>query len=1068
MDVLRTSPPKLGPGYTFERDLTGGGMSRVVLAHDTALQRDVVFKILLPDLAASVNVERFHREIQLAARLQHPHIVPVLAAGEMDGLPYYTMPYVEGESLRAHLTRGGAMAPDEALRVLHDIGAALVYAHGQGIVHRDLKPENILLSGGIAVVADFGIAKALDASLLGHSQAALTRTGAGVGTPGYMAPEQAVGDPNVDQRADVYSFGVLAYEILTGKAPFAGRDAQSTVAAQFTATPPPLSTVRPELPEPIAHVLMQCLARDPDSRPRSAQQVMSILSTAAHPLRTPRPSAPINGSPAGLLPRALVTYAVAFAVVAAITWWMMTLLGLPDWVFDGALIVMGLGLPMTLLTWFVLHPTQGFPALHLGGAGLHQRLKKLARRARPHFSWMRTVWGGVAALGAFTLVVVGFAVLRSAGVGPWGSLLAAKAITMGQPLLVADFRVTGGDSTLGLVGAELTRASLAQSGLVTVVPTATMGAALRRMQRDATERVTLPTAREIAARDGLNAIVDGDIVVAGDHLIFALRLVTADSGRILFADQRTVKRRDLVKAVDHLSRRMRERIGESMRGIRATPPLENVTTPSLEALRRYTEASRANDLEENSLKAIALAREAIALDTQFAMAWRKLGMVMGNAGQRGPTRDSALHRAFQLRHRLPDQERLLTEASYYWPGPGRDRAKAIAAYEIGLGRGYWEMGNNLAILYQGRREFARAESTYRKVIQARPDFSLPYINIAVTQINLGRLSAAESSLAVARRRFPTNLSAVRDASILLYHLGDQERYQQSVDSLRSSQHSLLRANASYRRAYLALSRGRIADFERFWREGNASAGRSELDVRLLDGVIRSGIDAVVRGDSVGAFRRLDLVLAGVPIRPGSEGATYLLHFVAAYSRAGRADRARNLLWEYEQLLTDTAARRQHSRPLAFIAQAEIALGENRFDDAVRLAREGDLHPDGPVSPCAICLDGWLARAFDRAGQVDSAIVHYERYLRTPYQARYAIDWDLHPFANDPFNLAHTYERLGNLYDAKGQTDRAVEYYSQFVRLWRDAERDLQPRVARARHRLSILSRNKPPPKVGVS
>src|SRR3979409_250778 len=183
----------LGDNYTIERELGGGGMSRVFVAEETPLGRKVVVKVLPPDLAATVNVERFRREIQLAARLQHPHIVPVLSSGVSDGLPFYTMPFIEGASLRSRLSRVGKLDVDEATRILRDVLSALSYAHEHGVVHRDIKPENILLTGPFAVVTDFGVAQGLSAST--NAGTLVTTVGVVLGTPAYMAPEQAAGDP---------------------------------------------------------------------------------------------------------------------------------------------------------------------------------------------------------------------------------------------------------------------------------------------------------------------------------------------------------------------------------------------------------------------------------------------------------------------------------------------------------------------------------------------------------------------------------------------------------------------------------------------------------------------------------------------------------------------------------------------------------------------------------------------------------------------------------------------------------------------------------------------------------
>lgn len=272
--LQRSLPPTL----RLERELPGGGMAHVFLARDESLNRRVVVKILAKDLAEGLSTERFKREIHLAAQLQHPHLVPVLQAGEADGLPYFVMPYVAGESLRDRLSGGTPLPMREAVAILRDVARAMAYAHGQGVVHRDIKPGNVLLAGGSAVVSDFGIAKALTSSrTLEHDPAGLTRTGSSLGTPTYMAPEQAAADPDADHRVDLYSFGVMAYELFTGRPPFHGRSPQALLTAHLVESPPSLRTAAPSLPVGLADLIMQCLEKDPARRPATAQDVVTRL-----------------------------------------------------------------------------------------------------------------------------------------------------------------------------------------------------------------------------------------------------------------------------------------------------------------------------------------------------------------------------------------------------------------------------------------------------------------------------------------------------------------------------------------------------------------------------------------------------------------------------------------------------------------------------------------------------------------------------------------------------------------------------------------------------------------------
>jgi len=266
----------LGANYALERELGGGGMSRVYVATEKTLGRTVVVKVLPPDLAHAVSIERFRREIAMAARLQHPHIVPLLTAGEADGLPYYTMPFIDGESLRARLARVGELPLADIIRVLRDVAGALAYAHEHGVVHRDIKPENVLLTRQHALVVDFGVAKALSASAMAGVGSS-TSLGIALGTPAYMAPEQAAADPNTDGRADLYALGAMTYEMLTGSPPFGGRSAQATLAAHAGEVATPVATRRATTPPVLAGLVMQLLEKRPADRPQSADAVLEAI-----------------------------------------------------------------------------------------------------------------------------------------------------------------------------------------------------------------------------------------------------------------------------------------------------------------------------------------------------------------------------------------------------------------------------------------------------------------------------------------------------------------------------------------------------------------------------------------------------------------------------------------------------------------------------------------------------------------------------------------------------------------------------------------------------------------------
>ncbi len=279
--LLEQLQESLGSAYTIDRELGGGGMSRVFLATENRLNRRVVVKVLSPELAASVSAERFEREIQLAAQLQQANIVPLIATGDTDGLPYFTMPFVEGESLRAKLATRETISIAECVSILRDVARALSYAHSSGVVHRDIKPDNILLSHGAAVVTDFGIAKALSDARSLTDNSSLTQTGTSLGSPAYMSPEQVAGDPNVDHRADLYAFGCMGYELLAGLPPFKAESPQRMFAAHLTERPRPIESARPDVPRALGNIVMRCLEKDPADRPASAAEIVTALDSVS-------------------------------------------------------------------------------------------------------------------------------------------------------------------------------------------------------------------------------------------------------------------------------------------------------------------------------------------------------------------------------------------------------------------------------------------------------------------------------------------------------------------------------------------------------------------------------------------------------------------------------------------------------------------------------------------------------------------------------------------------------------------------------------------------------------------
>ncbi len=319
-DLTARLQQSLGDGFPIERELGGGGMSRVFLATERALERRIVVKVLDLEGAVEASAERFRREVKVIAQLQHPHVVPVLSAGGDGTLLWYAMPFVSGESLRARLLREGALPLDDALRIARELFDALAAAHARGIVHRDIKPENILLEGRHAVVADFGVAKALAEAGV---DTGLTAAGLALGTPAYMAPEQAMADPTTNHRADLYAAGAVLYEMLVGAPPFSG-NAQAVVAAHLTAPVPNIEERRGDVPAAVAQLIRRLMAKNPAERPQGAQEVLTSLESMTTPggstLAATAAGAPAVARPATGRRRLLVAGAFMVAIVVAAAW----------------------------------------------------------------------------------------------------------------------------------------------------------------------------------------------------------------------------------------------------------------------------------------------------------------------------------------------------------------------------------------------------------------------------------------------------------------------------------------------------------------------------------------------------------------------------------------------------------------------------------------------------------------------------------------------------------------------------------------------------------------------------
>ncbi len=1012
--------------YRVERELGRGGMAAVYLAEDLKHHRHVAIKVVKPELAAVLGPDRFLREIEISARLDHPHILPLYDSGEANGLLYYVMPYVEGESLRDRLAREKQLPVDDALQIAREVADALSYAHSHDVVHRDIKPENILLAGGHARVADFGIARAITEA--GGQR--LTQTGLAIGTPAYMSPEQAAGSRDLDGRSDLYSLGCVLYEMLAGEPPFTG-PADTLVHQHLTVQPTPITSLRPAVPPAVCAALMRALAKTPADRFSPAAQFAEALRTSGTPAPLPSVAQPSETLGADPLRVAGVVAVAAVALLAAASF-LVSRLGLPRWVLIVTIVIVAVALPTGVVT------------------SLAERWR--ARGTAPRsglglFTWRRTAVAGGTALTVLALTTAGYVASRALGIGPAATLLSTGAISEREPLILADFANRTADSTHGATATELMRIGLSQSPTVSILDPVQVSQILRRMQRDPARGVPQAVALEAAEREGIKGVVAGEIASVGTGYTISARLITVD-GTVLATQQELARNEDgIIMAVDRLSQNLRERFGEGLRSIRRSEPLDRATTASLSALRLLSQGFRASNQGDDP-RAMQFLEEAIALDSTFAMAWRKLAIILGNVGERRSRAVEAATRAYDYRDRLTERERYLVIAAYHSVVTG-DRDQQISAYQTVLDLYPTDIIalNNLGTIYSALRDHTKAADYYRRALVVDSTTRLHYSNLAGALGQMGRFDSATAVIEGFARRFPGNPEVAISRILQAAQRKDYDAAERLGWGLMAEQRGRVfwEATAYEWMGALDAMRGRMASAERAWARALTLTGERGLGGVFLARAARSAVtERLLRDDPARARRMLDDALARYPLErllPLDRAYTAL---AAAYAAADDPRRARSLLAEY-----DAAPDADHGRDMERTrdgAAGLVALADGRLEDAIVAFRRYD---DG--NACETCATAWLARVYDRMGNTDSARVLYERLVTTPSDAVF----------EDAGHLGYGYLRLGELYEQQGDRRRAAENYGRLVSLWDRADPEMQAWVRQAHAALARLAGDRP-------
>jgi eukaryotic-like serine/threonine-protein kinase len=774
-----------------------------------------------------------------------------------------------------------------------------------------------------------------------------------------------------------------------------------------------------------------------------ATEVLSQLQAAATPSGGMAPTgatpAFTSGAEAALKRAQPARVALLFTIVSiavlAVVFVLRDKLGLPDWVLVGAAVLLAIGLPIMLLTgWkererMLAAATGTYPVPEAGVA--------------KHLTWRKAILGGGLSFGGLTVIVIGYTVMRALGIGSVGTLQAKGLIKSRQPILLAEFDNRAADSTLGPTLTEALRVDLSQSSTVKLMNAEAVSDALKRMQKPANAAMTAALGRELAQREGVPAVVAGEIDAVGKSYLVSAKIVSASTGEVLAAVRESAANdAELIPALDRLSRALRERIGESLVSIRADEPLAHVTTESLDALKKYTEAVRLADADDYD-RSIALLEETTALDTGFAMAWRKLAAVLGNtAGSTAKVID-ATTRAFRHRDRLPELERQATIA-YYYNLVDYDEEKTEAAYQamLAIDPNNDIALNNLGLAYFMVGKYVQSDSLNTRCVKLGFSGTCMW-NLINAQIGEDKASTADSTLREWGKLTPADPTLLQAKYLLAARTGDYSAAEKHLHALQLAQSSSAywKEITNQDGAAIAGAQGKLAQSEERYRAA-ASAG----ELRGLPGEYLNQMANLAqllirhRNNPAAAMITLDSALAKHPLASIEPMDRPYPNLATAYALAGRPDEAQRLIAESDRLIPPGVQKANFFRLAAI---ADIAAARSDYRGAI--AGERAMRA---IWGCPNCGLFEIAAAFAKLGQADSARYYYEQLLS--HKGAYAV-------YGDATRQAATYQRLGELYEQAGDRKKATDNYLKLADLWKNADPELQPVVKDAHARIARLS-----------
>jgi len=742
--------------------------------------------------------------------------------------------------------------------------------------------------------------------------------------------------------------------------------------------------------------------------------------------------------------RVLAVYLGASWVVLQVVDVVKQNMGLPDWVFPFAVVLLVIGLPV-MLTTAMLQGRPKEPGGEVTDSSPSESLASSDLSPRRIFTWRNALLGGAAAFVLMAAVTTGFMFMRTRGIGPVGSLVAKGVLEERSRIVLAEFDAE--DPVLARTVTESFRADLTQSTIVHLVEPDSIADALSRMGLEQDTELTEDAARELALRDGFPAIVAGEVAPLGDGYVLTARLVSAADGALLASARASARDQNaLLQAIDEVSSKLREQIGESYTSLRETPTLAHVTTGSLAALKKYTQAEDARHKEGNLDAAIGLLEEAVALDSTFALAHRDLATILANQRRNWDRQIQALESAHRHRDRLTERERYLVEASYSQDVLD-DRTRTIQVYEsmLRLDPDDAQALNNIGFNYWMQGDFERAGEYYRRAREADPSPDIYAANVAAAWANVGDIRRADSAYAV--------LDETSDSpqfkpwrALFEYQRGDEEAARSQFAALAENFATQAEVVAFARQTLgrFELVHGRLRAAEALISEAvELDRGRGDAGAALQHGLETAAFLLIAVKDTAAALRELDRALVETPPDrlPVLDRPWVWAAKIAA--RAGDAALARELIGQRDAEVSPRFLEIERRYEHDF--RAWLALAEGDADRALAELRQQ------PADGCPRCLPAEFAHLFEAAGQADSAIARYEQYLETPSNFQLFLD---------ALVRAPAHESLGRLYDERGDLENAALHYAQFVDLWEDADPELQPRVESARARLEEIVRER--------